>query len=209
MKLSVNKAEEAKSASYTTAEAAEDSNGKMKQLLEAMNTIIFTSDKIQDINKTIQDIAFQTNILALNASIEAARAGEAGKGFSVVANEVKTLACKSAEASSKTTALIDENTAAILNGKALADSTAESLTAILQQTRCVDEMISAIAEASSKQNEYMLAINEKADRIAGHVTASAANAQESAAASVELNEQAQGLKELVQKFSTNSEEVGQ
>ena len=99
----------------------------MAELLSAMEEIRIASEKIQEINKTIEDIAFQTNILVLNASIEAARAEEAGKGFSVVADEVRTLAGKSAEACGRTTALISEAAFAVRNGQQLADDTAETL----------------------------------------------------------------------------------
>lgn len=195
------KTTEAREASHQTATSVESGNAKMKELLEAMDNIILTSQKIQEINHTIEDIAFQTNILALNASIEAARAGEAGKGFAVVADEVRNLASKSAEASSRTTELITESTTAIHSGKELADYTAESLDAILMQTKQVDAIINAIAESSEKQSTNMSSINKKTEQMSAHVTATAANAEESAAAAVEMNGQSQRLKELMTQFS--------
>lgn len=195
------KTAEAREASHKTATSVESGNVKMKELLAAMNNIILTSQKIQEMNHTIEDIAFQTNILALNASIEAARAGEAGKGFAVVADEVRNLASKSAEASSRTTELITESTTAIHSGKELADYTAESLDAILMQTKQVDVIINAIAESSEKQNENMNSISKKTEQISAHVTATAANAEESAAAAVEMNGQSQRLKELMTQFT--------
>ena len=190
----------AKEVSASTARSAEDGNEQMKSLLGAMDEIRSTSEKIQEINKTIEDIAFQTNILALNASIEAARAGEAGKGFAVVAEEVRNLAGKSAEASGRTTALIQESALAVENGRQLADSTAQTLTEVLKQTEQVDRIISEIADSSEKQNQHMAEITEKTEQISGYVTSSAANAEESAGASVELDSQASRLKEMTEKF---------
>lgn len=197
----ISKATEAKDASSKAAQSVNDSNDKMKELLVAMDSIITISENIQNINKVIEDIAFQTNILALNASIEAARAGAAGKGFAVVADEVRNLAAKSAEASNTTTALIEESAQAIKNGKALADATAEALNVILLQTKQVDDVINTIAQASVKQSENMLNVGHKTEQIATHLTATAANAEESAAAAAEMNEQAHRLQELMDRFS--------
>lgn len=192
---------DAKQAANNAATTADDSNSKMTHLLAAINEIVTTSEQIQQINKTVEDIAFQTNILALNASIEAARAGEAGKGFSVVANEVKTLAGRSAEASKEATDLITASVEAVRRGKTLADSTAESLTAILEQAKQVDLVINSIAESSAQQNANMISVSEKTEQISSYITASTANAEESAASAVELNEQAFKLKELISRFT--------
>lgn len=200
-KENIIKTEEAKDAANNAANAADDSNAKMQELLVAMDNIVTTSEQIQQMNKAIADIAFQTNILSLNASIEAARAGEAGKGFAVVAGEVGNLANKSAEASKRTTELIAANTDAIKRGKELADTAAESLNAILEQAKQVDTVITVIAESSAKQNTNMTNINNKTESITAHVTASAANAEESAASAVELNEQAHNLENLMSQFN--------
>ncbi len=175
-------------------------NSQMEELLTAIAEIRSTSEKIQDINRTIEDIAFQTNILALNASIEAARAGEAGKGFAVVAEEVRNLAGKSAEASSRTTTLINASAAAVENGRQLADDTAETLRTVLSQTEDVSRMISEIAQSSEKQSGHMSGIIEKTDRITRIVTSSAANADKSAASAKELDSQAAALRSMVEKF---------
>lgn len=201
-KENIVRTEEAKDAANNAANAADDSNAKMQELLTAMDNIVSTSEQIQQMNKAIADIAFQTNILSLNASIEAARAGAAGKGFAVVAGEVGNLANKSAEASKRTTELIAANTDAIRRGKELADTAAESLTAILEQAKQVDAVITVIAESSAKQNLNMTNINSKTESITAHVTASAANAEESAASAVELNEQAHNLEKLMSQFTT-------
>ena len=190
----------AKVISDKTAEDVERSNEQMRNLLEAMNEIRHTSDEIQKINKTIEDIAFQTNILALNASVEAARAGEAGKGFAVVADEVRNLAGKSAEASNQTTVLIQNSTDAVEKGMRYAQQTAESMGKVVEQTKEVDEIIMNIAASSHEQDAYISQISEKASAVSGHVTSSAANAEESASTSAELNSQANVLKQLMSKF---------
>lgn len=192
--------ENAKVIACNTTRDVEQSNNQMTSLLEAMEEIKRTSEEIQKINKTIEDIAFQTNILALNASVEAARAGEAGKGFAVVADEVRNLAGKSAEASNQTTVLINNSTAAVEKGMKYAKETAQSLSMVVEQTEQVEGIISGIAEASLEQDSYMTKISEKASEVSGYVSSSAANAEESASASVELNNQASLLKQMMSRF---------
>lgn len=179
-----------------------ESNEKMKEMLDSMHEIKDDSMQIKKIIDVINDIASQTNLLALNASIEAARAGEAGKGFAVVADEVRTLAGKSAEASGRTTTLIHEASLAVENGKQLADGTAETLGGVLTKMEEVDRIITAIVDSGAEQSSRMKDISEKTDKISGYVTASAANAEESAAASVELDSQASALKNMTDKFRT-------
>ncbi len=192
--------DEARALSDSASQLAGRGNSQMEELLTAMNEIRSTSEKIQEINQTIEDIAFQTNILALNASIEAARAGAAGKGFAVVAEEVRNLAGKSAEASGRTTALINESARAVENGRQLADDTATTLHSVLEQTEKVNGIISDIAISSEKQSSYMSDISRKTEEITKFVTSSAANAEESAAAASELDTQASRLRGMTEKF---------
>lgn len=195
---------EAKTLSAVTSESTENSNAQMQELLIAMTNIQNTSERIQEINKTIEDIAFQTNILALNASIEAARAGSAGKGFAVVAEEVRNLAGKSADASARTTSLIEENASAIEQGRRLANNTATTLKDVVCHTDDVRNIIAQIADASEQQNQHMCDVSEKIEHISSYVTATAANAEESAAAAIELHTQTTTFNSLVEKFKTKT-----
>lgn len=183
-----------------TSAAAVEVDGKMKELTEAMQDINDASDKIKNIVKTIEDIAFQTNILALNAAIEAARAGEAGKGFAVVADEVRNLASKSADAVKDTTELIEGSIAAVNNGADITSQTAQSMKALDEYTLEVKKIVSEISDSGSKQKEMVLKINEGISRISNVVQANSSTAQESASASEELSEQAGILKKLIGRF---------
>lgn len=178
----------------------EESNREMVKLLNAMNEISAMSDEIAKIIKTIDDIAFQTNILALNASVEAARAGAAGKGFTVVADEVRMLASKSAEAASRTSALIQQTANAINDGVQLANSTAEALSDAVLDTIRVDENIIKIAETTRNESMYMDHIFNNINAISDIVDTTADSAQSGAASSEELSGQAAILSDLISEF---------
>lgn len=175
-------------------------NQQMQEMKNAMEKINQNSTQIRTIIKTIDDIAFQTNILALNAAVETARAGESGKGFSVVAQEVRSLATRSSDASKSTEALIEQSLAAVVYGTKVAEETAASLRNIAGGT---DEMISKInqiAEASKRQAAATEMVSTGIDQISDIVQTNSATAEESAAASEELYGQSQVLKSRVSRF---------
>lgn len=177
-----------------------ESNKQMKSNTDAMQKIREASDKIAEIITSIEEIADQTNLLALNASIEAARAGEAGRGFAVVATQVGQLADQSSEAARHTKDLIQNAIMAIEEGTRLTKSTAESLIAVVENAKVVNESIVQIAEASDNQAEATAQITEGINQIASVIESNSATSEESAAASQELSSQADMLKDLVGRF---------
>jgi methyl-accepting chemotaxis protein len=173
---------------------------QMQKMMAAMDEISNTSEEIGKIIKAIEDIAFQTNILALNAAVEAARAGAAGKGFSVVADEVRSLAAKSAEASQNSSALIEASIAAVNNGVKIATLTAQKLGGAVSSAQEVSGMVVNIADASLQQAQSIEQLNDNINQISAVVQTNSATAQESAAASQELSGQSAMLKDLINQF---------
>lgn len=177
-----------------------ESNEHMKNNTEAMDKIREASDKIAAIISSIEEIADQTALLALNASIEAARAGEHGRGFAVVATQVGALADQSSAAARNTKDLIQNAIMAVEEGIQFANSTADSLVAVVENAKVVNESMEEIAAASDNQARAAAQISEGINQIAGVVESNSATSQESAAASEELSKQADLLKELVARF---------
>ncbi len=177
-----------------------EGNEKMQEMINAMGEITRSSNQIEKIIKTIEDIAFQTNILALNAAVEAARAGTAGKGFAVVADEVRNLAAKSAEASKSTSALIGRSIAAVNQGTQIADATGRQLESVVAGAHAIVETINGIAADAKTQAEAVEQIQEQVGQITGVVQTNSSTAEESAATSQELSAQANVLRQLVKTF---------
>lgn len=205
VKETAENADNARSQSNTAGSEMEGCNTQMQDMMTAMEEITRTSNEIGKIIKTIEDIAFQTNILALNAAVEAARAGEAGKGFAVVAEEVRTLANKSSVASKNTARLIESSINAVARGTQIADSTAISLTKVVDQVRTVSENVDKIAIAAEDQASAIEQVTLGVDQISSVVQTNSATSEQSAAASQELSEQAAMLKSLVAKFILREE----
>lgn len=179
----------------------EVSNAEMHSLTDAMEEIAKRADEINNIIKLIDDIAFQTNILALNAAVEAARAGAAGKGFSVVADEVRSLAAKSADSVRETSVLIEACNEAIRNGSAIASDTAKQLQAVVDKTFTSADLVVTISEACADQSERLAETNVGIEQISRVVQSNSAVAEESAAASVELAGQATRLQQMLERFN--------
>lgn len=202
MEISVQISDNAANANSASTESSKSSdeitqsNIKMQELIAAMGKINDSSQEIGKVIKTIEDIAFQTNILALNAAVEAARAGAAGKGFAVVADEVRNLSSKSAQAAKGTTALIEDAVRAVEHGTQIANEMASALIAVVDTALGVAGTVDKIAAASIQQAQSISQISMGIDQISSVVQTNSATAEESAAASEELSSQSQLLKHL-------------
>ncbi len=196
---------EVRDQTHHSGEEVAQCNQQMQKLMEAMEQIQTSSNEIGKILKTIDDIAFQTNILALNAAVEAARAGSAGKGFAVVAQEVRDLASKSAAAAKDTSALIEHSAGAVQVGSEIANHTAEILVNVEGSIQSVVNSIDDIAMVASEQSEAVWQVSEGINQISVVVQSNSTTAQEGAAASEQLSIESTGLKELVNQFTLASE----
>ena len=178
-----------------------DNGGRtISEMTRSMEEIKATSDEIQNIVEVIEDIAFQTNILALNAAVEAARAGEAGQGFAVVADEVRTLAARSSEAAQETMELIEKSSLAVNHGVKVAEETEQSFDIISESIDEFSQLMENISEASREQAVAINEINTGLESITNAIQSNSASAEESAASSNYLREQAVALQKEVSKF---------
>lgn len=178
----------------------ENSRRQMTDMVQAVEEIRENSRTIGSIVREIEDIAFQTNILALNASVEAARAGAAGRGFSVVATEVRHLAEKTTDASKSMAHLALQATKKVEGGTQAADRAFASLQQVVDKTEELIAMVNRISEASVKQADSITQVRQNIENVSEIVQGNSATAEESAAASEELSAQAQMMKTLVEEF---------
>ena len=178
-----------------------ESNESMSEMLVAMNAINESATEIAKFIKVIEDIAFQTNILSLNASVEAARAGAAGKGFAVVADEVRTLASKCASAAKNSTLMIEKALSDVDNGSVTANMCADNLKQVVAMISEVNTLVQEVADASNQQSAAITQINSGFEQITASVQTNSATAEESAASSEELSGQANMLEDMVKKYN--------
>jgi len=193
-------AQKANELSKEARNAADRGATDMEAMSNAMGAIKASSDDIAKIIKTIDEIAFQTNILALNAAVEAARAGEAGMGFAVVAEEVRNLAHRSAQAAKETAAKIEGAIVRTDQGVAISTKVAQALSDIVSHARLVDQLAAEVASASREQTQGIQQINLAVSEMDKVTQANAANSEESAAAAEELNAQADAMKRSVSRL---------
>jgi len=201
-KRNAENAQKANDVAKLTRSVADKGIADMRAMSTAMAAIKVSSDDIAKIIKTIDEIAFQTNILALNAAVEAARAGESGRGFAVVADEVRNLAQRSAQAARETAAKIEGAISKTAQGVDISSKVAQTLNEIVAKARQMDELAAEVANASNEQNQGIVQINVAVGEMDKVTQSNAATAEQTAAAAEELNSQAavmkQGVEELLQ-----------
>ncbi|MCP4752883.1 MAG: methyl-accepting chemotaxis protein, partial [Proteobacteria bacterium] len=199
-KMSNENASQALVLSRKSAEEIDRGNRQMMEMQASMTKINETSTNVSKVVKVIDEIAFQTNLLALNAAVEAARAGKYGKGFSVVAEEVRSLAARSAEAAKDTTELIESSIKEVENGVRNADLTAEILKEFMETIQKVNDLVGEISAASEEQKNGVAEINNGLSQVNEIVQRNSSIAEETASASNELSSQAGQMRGLMASF---------
>jgi len=184
-----------------TAQQVERSNAALTEMVGSMKAIKSSSERVAKINKTIDEIAFQTNILALNAAVEAARAGEAGMGFAVVADEVRNLAQRAAAAAKDTAALIEESITNSNQGAQKLDLVSEAIRGITESATRVKQLVTEVNEAGKQSVQGIQQVSTAIQQVNTVTQTTAASAEESAAAAEELNAQSMTVRELVGRLS--------
>ncbi|MDE5820460.1 MAG: MCP four helix bundle domain-containing protein [Lachnospiraceae bacterium] len=203
-KQNASQASQADELAHSVRAMAISGNDQMKSMISAMNDINESSETISKVIKTIDDIAFQTNILALNAAVEAARAGVHGKGFAVVAEEVRSLAAKSASAAGETASMIEDSIHKVNNGTKIAEGTAQALDEIVVSIEKVVNLISTIATASNDQATAVSQVDQAIGQVSQVVQTNSATSQQCAAASEELSNQAAMLRSMMANYKLNT-----
>lgn len=184
------------------------SKDKMNELVTAMKAIYDASQKVSDVIGNIDDIAKQTNILAVNATIEASKAGEAGKGFAVVASSVKDLADNSANSVEETKSLIEDTMDKAKRGSILSDETFKTFDSIMDTLEQIVQLSQKISDSNSTQQQDMEQIQDSIREISDHVTSNAASSEETAAMTVEISKSAEMLKSSMKQFNLRHREPG-
>lgn len=187
----------------------EEGQENMGELLGAVDGIKTASSKISVVMKSINDIAFQTNILALNAAVEAARAGQAGKGFAVVADEVRNLALKSQEAAEQSRTLIENTILKAEEGSTISEHASETFSAIVDRVRKIEDSIYKIDNASAEQQELISKVTNEIERISGAVSENAASTEETAASTEQMNANAAEIRKAMKRFNLRKRVMGQ
>ncbi len=200
-KLSADNADQTNTRTRSTAGLVQEGSGAMREMEAAMRDINGKAEQISNIIKAIEEIAFQTNLLALNAAVEAARAGEAGKGFAVVADEVRNLAGRSAQSARETTELIQGTVESIRNSTEITERLIENFKGIESGTSGITDLIEQIARAAGEQAQGVDQVNHAVAQLDKVTQQNASSSEETAAASAGLTEQMQNLHETIQELS--------